>query len=43
MKIPESLIYQLRVMAARKNKYIYQVVAELLLREFESNQEAEAR
>ena len=39
MKLPSSLLHQLRILAARKNKFLYQVVAELLVREIESGRE----
>jgi hypothetical protein len=35
IKIPESLRRQLRLLAAEKNKFIYQVIAELVVREIE--------
>ena len=35
IKIPESLRRQLRLLAAEKNKFIYQVIAELILKEVE--------
>jgi len=35
IKIPESLRRQLRLLAAQKNKFIYQVIAELVVREIE--------
>jgi hypothetical protein len=39
IKVPESLRRQLRILAAQKNKYIYQVIAEMLLNEFERNEQ----
>jgi hypothetical protein len=35
IKIPESLRRQLRLLAAEKNKFIYQVIAEAVLKEIE--------
>ena len=35
IKIPESLRRQLRLLAAQKNKFIYQVIAELVVEEIE--------
>jgi hypothetical protein len=35
IKIPESLRRQLRLLAAEKNKFIYQVIAEMVLKEVE--------
>jgi len=35
IKIPESLRRQLRLLAAEKNKFIYQVIAELVFKEVE--------
>ncbi|MBP7262827.1 MAG: hypothetical protein KBB32_01540 [Spirochaetia bacterium] len=35
IKIPESLRRQLRLLAAQKNKFIYQVIAEMAVREIE--------
>lgn len=35
IKIPESLRRQLRLLAAEKNKFIYQVIAEMAVREIE--------
>jgi hypothetical protein len=35
IKIPESLRRQLRLLAAQKNKFIYQIIAELVWKEIE--------
>ncbi|GAB1431586.1 hypothetical protein MASR2M29_02110 [Spirochaetota bacterium] len=35
IKIPESLRRQLRLLAAQKNKFIYQILAEMVLKEIE--------
>jgi hypothetical protein len=39
IKVPDSLRRQLRMMAARKDKYIYQVIAEMILNEIERNEQ----
>ncbi len=35
IKIPETLRRQLRLLAAQKNKFIYQVIAEMVIKEIE--------
>jgi hypothetical protein len=40
MKIPASLLRQIRIIAAQKGKRLYQVVAEMVVREIEKNKEA---
>jgi len=39
MKLPSSLLHQLHILAARKNKYMYQVIAEMIVYEIESLKE----
>jgi len=43
MKIPRSLLRQLRIQAALKNKFLYQLIAELLVQEIENKDENGAR
>lgn len=43
MKIPASLLRQLRILAATKGVYLYQLVAELLVREIERKNEEATR
>jgi hypothetical protein len=39
MKLPSSLLHQLRILAAKRNLFLYQLIAQLLVREIESGRE----
>jgi hypothetical protein len=43
IKVPDSLRRSLRLLAAQKNKYIYQVIAELVVKEIEANYQPDGR
>jgi len=37
IKIPASLLHQLRIIAASRDQYIYQLIASMLIREIEDS------